>query len=420
MRLSAIYKQYTFLSLILILLIGGIIHYVIFQQTIHYTANESLREYQKTLLKFVGQHDSLMTAGELGVKEGRLLFIPTQSPEDDTFFQDTLIQDSRNGKYRNFRIINFPVEAKGESYRALIFLRTMGDGDLVRATALSFICLFLLFTLFVFLISHFFTRKIWIPFSVFLEELKLVDLNRGSRLNFSPTKIDEINELDDAYSRMMNRIRNDYQNMKELSENITHELQTPLTIMRSKIDLLLQNTRNDEEMITTLQSLQASINRISRFNRSLMLLTRIDNNVYVEKEALDMGALIGQKIDDYNEILAMRAIQTNLKIHSPFLHNMNEVLAEVLINNVLSNAIKYNPVSEGFLNVEIDSNSIVLENRFEEELPAGDLFTRFNKNKRYADSNGLGLSIVKAVCEKSQLQVAIEVELPVFRLRIFK
>ena len=417
MRLSAICKQYTFFTLSVILLIGAGIHYWIFRETIHHTADETLSDYQGVLENYVARQDSLMPAELLGVKNNRLRYILTPDTSG-AFFRDTVIRDPRNNKNRNFRVINFPIQVKEHNYRAEISLRTLGNHDHFLATFLSFICVFGLFVLFVFLLVHFFSRKIFIPFNCFMEELRHADLKKHSHLTFSATNIDEIKELHDTYQKMMERIQADYRTMKELSDNITHELQTPLTIMRSKIDLLLQQSGQEEESVLLLQSNQANINSLSRFNRSLMLLTRIGNHPHGECERIDLGELCVLKLEDYAEILDGRGIRAEINILSGFTPFIHEPLAEVLINNLLSNAIKYNLNRDGYLRILCTEAELVVENSFNGDLPAGNLFDRFVKNKRLPDSTGLGLAIVKAICDKFQLTVSYEAEKDCFRIRI--
>lgn len=418
-QVATVFRQYIFASLSVILLIGLAVHFWIFRETINHTADETLHEYETVIKKYAFERDTLLGAYRLGVKEDRLHYMQT-TVEDcrGSFMRDTMIQDSRNGKLRKFRVFNFPLTVKGTPYRAEVSLRTLGSHDHFRATLFSYICVLGLLALFVFLLVHFLTRKILNPFYAFMDEVRHTDLKHTHRIVFSPTEIEEFNELYDVYKNMFERIQKDYQTMKELSDNISHELQTPLAIMRSKTDLLLQKNQSDEESVRLLQSLQTNINRLSRFNRSLMLLTRIGNHAEGKSVAVDLTALCEMKLQDYAEMLEMRDIASEISVKEPFCQQMYEPLAEVLINNLLSNAMKYNLLTNGFIRITSYRDILIIENPFIGTLPEGDLFERFIKNKEVSDSNGLGLAIVKAICDKFGLVPLWEVDDNLFRIRI--
>ena len=407
MKLSRLYKQYSILALLVVVLVGSIFQYLIFKHSINLSADDNLDELKKTLIKFVAHNDTFMTAGELGVKNGRLKYIIVPSTDFKTYHQDTVIWNEKSKKFRDFRIINFPVRIKDQPYKVTISLRTMGDNDLITSTFFSFICIFLLLLLYILLISHFFTKKIWVPFRLFLHELKTTDISKQNTFSFSKTSIDEINELEKAYSRMMKRIQNDYRKTKELSENITHELQTPLTILRSKVDHLQQKYEHDEQTMTILQSLQNNINRVSYFNRSLMLLTRINNDQYCESSLLDFSNVIRDKTDDYIEIIQAKKIAIFINQSGSFIHKINPTLLDLMINNIITNAVKYNTSDSAYINIDISDEKIIIENPYEGSLPDGNLFERFKKDKKRKDSTGLGLSIVEAICTKFHLNIAI-------------
>lgn len=416
MKLSRLYKQYSIIALLVVVLIGSVFQYLIFKNSMNLSADDNLDELKHSLIKYVERNDAFMTAGELGVKNGRLKYMLVSSSDFETYHEDTVIWSEKAKKFRDFRIINFPVRIKNQPYKVSISLRTMGHEDLITSTFFSFICVFFLLLLYILLISHFFTKNIWDPFRLFLNELKTTDISKQNTFSFSRTNIDEINELEKAYSRMMKRIQNDYRKTKELSENITHELQTPLTILRSKVDHLQQIYEQDEHTMAILQSLQNNINRVSYFNRSLMLLTRINNDQYCEFALFDFSVIIREKTDDYIEIIHAKNITLSINQSGSFIHEINPTLLDLMINNIITNAVKYNRSRSGYITITINADEIVFENPYEGSLPNGNLFERFKKDKKQKDSTGLGLSIVEAICKKFHLKIAIEATDQKFRI----
>lgn len=398
MRLSQLCRNYILGSLVCVLILGGMIHYFIFRNTLHHTADESLNEYRRILLRELIRTDTLPDAKNVGVKPQRLRYDLIGDGAVKDSYRDTLIYHEKTNQFRSFRILSFPVEAGDKRYRASIFLRTMGGHDTLRTILFSYACIFLLFLLFTFLLIHFLSRKIWIPFQSFLRELRNVGVDTRKTFSFAHSEIEEIRELDNVYTLMLKRIQTDFRKTRELSENITHEIQTPLTIMRSRIDSLLQKYEKDEDTLLVLQSLQENINRLSRFNRSLILLSRIQQE-YFDEEPISFNEMIREKIEEYQDFIDHKQILLNFEEKGMFTVVLNRSLAEILINNLFSNALRYTN-AKGFISIVIADKQLILSNSYEGALPAGDLFLRFKKNKKHPDSNGLGLSIVKEICTR--------------------
>ena len=406
MKLSKIYSRYSFLATFIVIVLCALTQYIIFESLANKTSDETLTDYKKNLLKMVAQKGRLVDDIELGIKKGRLIYkqyLPAGN--ERTQFNDTTIWHHKTQKYRSFRTITFPVKVQDKDYLAVILLRTMGKKDMMFATIFTFICIFLLLMLYIILMRGFITAKIWKPMKRFIDELGQASIHSDIKYEFTKSSVDEISQLEKAFMQMMNRIHRDFRKSKEWSENVTHEMQTPLTIMRSKIDLLLEMHQEDSKTIELLHIMQININRISLFNRSLMLLTRINNQQYDNKILCEFNRYIREKGEEYNEFFELKNITYTLKEDALFIHEIDEALLCILLNNIFSNAMRYTSKENGEIAVLIEENKICITNSYIGDIPEGDLFNRFNRSSSREDSTGLGLSIVKAIADLSELKV---------------
>ena len=258
--------------------------------------------------------------------------------------------------------------------------------------------LILLVTLF--LINRFFLNKLWKPFNTTLQQIKQFNLSGRNNINLEQSKITEFTELNHAVSIMTNRVSQDYDEIKNFTENASHEIQTPLAIIKSKLELLSQSENLKEEQMNTIQSVYEATNRLSKLNQSLILLTKIDNQQFRESEEVNISILINKHLSNYEELIAAKLITIKKNIEDNVKMNMNETLAEILIANLITNAIKHN-IDKGIIEITLTNNRLCISNTgIPLECDPSELFERFKKDKVSSESLGLGLSIVKKICER--------------------
>ena len=213
------------------------------------------------------------------------------------------------------------------------------------------------------------------------------------------TNINEFAELNSAVDSMTKKASRDYNEIKSFTENASHEIQTPLAIILSKLELLSQSETLKEEQMNIIQTIAETTNRLSKLNQSLILLTKIDNRQFRETTPVDISALIIHHLNNYEELLHAKEIKLAKEIQPGVMVSMNETLAEILIINLLSNAIKHN-VEKGIINIKLTSNVLSVSNTGNKpDTPPSVYFERFKKGSDSNESLGLGLSIVKKICE---------------------
>nr|WP_262918891.1 HAMP domain-containing sensor histidine kinase [Tunicatimonas sp. TK19036] len=209
---------------------------------------------------------------------------------------------------------------------------------------------------------------------------------------------------------MTDKIRADYLHLKEFTENASHEMQTPLAIIRTNLDLLTQSELQEDQHALITRISQASY-RMSSTHRALLLLSKIENQQFREQTPVDFYALVASRLEEFSDFIEAKKLKVNIEAYSKTLvFVMNHHLADILISNLLTNAIKHN-FPEGYLDIHFTAAKLTVINsgpplRHSPE----QLFQRFSKDNPSTDSAGLGMAIMKVICDKYKIQLSYRSE----------
>lgn len=267
----------------------------------------------------------------------------------------------------------------------------------------------LLIILCVSITARYLSRRVFSPFRQTMKEVHNFNIRQKENIKFPATSTKEFKELNDFLGKMTERVREDYAAVKEFSENASHELQTPLAVMRSKLELLTETNINEPQAIL-IADMQNAIEKLSRINRSLILLTKLENQEFEASENVQFCRITRELLGGYADRIALK----NLTLHTTLEKNVSltihPTLAEILVTNLLGNAIRHN-LDGGYINVELTRSFLKMSNAgLPPEIPVEDLFKRFRKSNQCADSTGLGLAIVKQICEVTDFDIEYEFE----------
>ena len=203
---------------------------------------------------------------------------------------------------------------------------------------------------------------------------------------------------EDAVQKAMERAEYYFDRQNSFIGNASHELQTPLAILGTRLEWLMNSDTLSEEQMTEIIKMQRSLSRLVRLNRTLLLLSKIENGQFPETTEVDVAAIIRENIEIYSEIYADREISCTLQLPDGFKVSMNESLATTLISNLLKNSFVHNS-NGGCVKVSIDGNTLTVANSGKEPLDASRIFERFY-HKGNSDSTGLGLPLVSSIAER--------------------
>lgn len=239
--------------------------------------------------------------------------------------------------------------------------------------------------------------------------MKDFNVHHGDKLTLSEQEIYEFNELNSALNKMTDKILNDYQSLREFTENASHEIQTPLALINSRIEGLIQDSSISGKHIQWIQDIHESAMRLSKLNHALLLLAKIDNGQYQEAEVLDLTAIVKRHLEEMEEVFVLKTITVSIERDEAFNVTINPTLADILVSNILNNAVKHNLPTSGFITIRISTEGLRVANSgMPLTTDPRKLFERFQKQNKSTASLGLGLAIVNKICEMSQLAVEYE------------
>jgi signal transduction histidine kinase len=242
------------------------------------------------------------------------------------------------------------------------------------------------------------------PFKETLKVIELFNIRHKEKIQLPTTNTREFKELNSFVKAMTDKAVDEYVSLKEFTENASHELQTPVAVMKVKLELLAESAiTNEQALIIT--DVQESLEKLSRINSSLVLLTRLENHEYSTHEPLHFCKLINETLDFYKELLEMKSLSLTKNVASSVYVSLNPMLGQLLLNNLISNAIRHNS-GAGRIEVELTHEALIIKNTgAEPNVPTSELFQRFKKGNQSGKSIGIGLAIVKQICDIHQFDI---------------
>lgn len=306
--------------------------------------------------------------------------------------------------FRQYRTI---VTIKNQSYILTIRKSLLEHDDLIITILLTEVLLIILLFIGFYFVNNRILYQLWEPFYQTLNNIKKYNLTSGgSQVSFPNTEIQEFQDLNKEMNRMISKIHKDYVNLKEFTENASHELQTPLSVIKSKIELLMQGEHDQIDQMKLISDAYDAVGKLAKLNQALLLLAKIENNQYPKYEPIDFSQLLQNKVAVYEDIAELKQLDFKVDIQDHVILQINNYLAEVLLNNLLSNSIKHNYEGGDIQYILTDQSLIVANTGQEPEIKIEKLFNRFQKASTNRDSIGLGLAIVKAICDLYHFKIS--------------
>lgn len=272
------------------------------------------------------------------------------------------------------------------------------EEDLIEGIMIQFALIAGVLGLSLILMMRIISKRLWIPFDDTLKHIERFTLEGEQLPHFMESDVREFVRLNTALTSLMENNLKSYKLQKQFSENASHELQTPLAVFQSKLDILLQQPDLTEGQADIVQSLYVVSNRLSRLNKNLLLLAKIENKQYKQTEQVDLQEVLE------GILLLLETLTEGITVHkdldnAALLLQANKLLLESLINNLIINAVRHN-VPDGDIFIQVKERQLIVSNTsLEGKLDDRFLFHRFYRPSEKVKGNGLGLAIVKAICD---------------------
>lgn len=405
-KLLSVTNRYYLISISLFFIFAGVMLFYMIHHHLNEELNEELKAEKTQICKTMRSLDSLNSYSLVLNDNLTVKKINSSTRIQSTLFDSTIF-DNNEMEYIPYRVIRFTSPTLKTNYIITIKKSQIESEDLAYSIFLSLIMIFGLFSIMLFIFNYYFSKKLWSPFLKTIRSIKTLNIsNSETAFESSTTHIQEFNELNSSLLQMINRIKSDFNRMKEFSENAAHELHTPLSIIRTKLESLLQSKNlNNEDAQLINQALENTV-RLSKINQTLLLLTKIENHQFEKKQIITISEVFRKFIELYDETIADKELKVNVKIEEEFICEMHPVLVDVLLSNLLSNAIKHN-IQKGTLSIRFKKDEFEITNSgLSPEYPCELLFTRFKKGNHHSSEHlGLGLALVKEIVDTNNLQV---------------
>jgi len=306
----------------------------------------------------------------------------------------------------------------GQHYRITTYSFIPSFYELLPGVVDSFKWILLLLLVLVIISGGLISKYILAPFKRTIRVIQSFDLKQKDPIRLSSTRTSEFRELNQFLRKMTEKAQEDYQSLKEFTENASHELQTPTAIIRGKLDLLMDSDIRDEQAIL-IAEMQNALERLSRIHSSLTLLTKLENDEYEAKEPVNISALVRETLNSFDELIEMKSLVLEANIEKGVSIPLHAALADLLVTNLISNAIRHNAPEggalvpggipgggRGLIRVNLSWDGLVVVNTGREpQVPTAELFERFKKGNAGSDSIGIGLAIVRQICELSGFDI---------------
>lgn len=408
--LSYTYRKLALLLFLLMAVWGVLFYYAIIDEVVDET-DDTLENYGEILMESALHDPSILET------EGSLM----------SFYKFTPISEEEGRHYRQVfydATVYIELEDEDEPVRVMCTAFRMPDGqyyelklmisilerdDMVEAMLWYLGALFLLFLICTSIGIQLVLKGVFRPLHRLLDWLHCIQPGKEVPPLDNPTKIREFRQLSDAALDMGNRSYKAYEEQKQFIENASHELQTPLAIVRGKVELLAESEGMTEQQMEQLDEIYATLGRAVKLNKSLLLLSRIENGQYTEMEDVSVDEILDELLPDLMDIYEHKQVRLIRKREEqPFIIRCNHSLAQILVSNLVKNSLLHNR-EEGELQVLTTPTSLVIKNTGDVPLDGEKLFRRFYHGMdSKKDSTGLGLAIARSIALSSSLKLTYE------------
>ncbi|WP_424961490.1 sensor histidine kinase [Ekhidna sp.] len=386
---------FVFVSLI-VFLVGGVISFNVMMREVNYEQRRFLTERLDRV------ENRLATRPvEDTLRWTKLIIVRLNYKEEEsTTFSDTLVMHSQLERMEPHLRLDAVRNVNGSSYWISLYDIIIEPDDIRDGLVESLVTMYLILLGAVIIIGFLASYYILRPFNLTLEVIKNFSLTKpDQKLKFPKSTVSEFKRLNRFLDEMTRKVKSDYQSLKEFSENASHEFQTPIAIVQSKLEVLMDGDNLTKEQIEQITYAQHTIKRLSNLSNALALLTKIENQEFANISEIKLSETLTNILEEFKELIELKSIELKISLVGNLVIQADLVLIELLLTNLINNAIRHN-WEGGKIEVSLSEDTLEISNTGHTlDIPGDELFERFKKSNQSAKSMGLGLAIVKKICD---------------------
>lgn len=406
MKLINLLTIWYILITMIALFLGGLLIFKKFESEIDF---ELGRELDRQIDAYAERIQSGAPADRLIYDKLEILEIPYDLPLEELYLRDTVAYHDPMNRAENQLKASKSYKINGKHYRISYYNVVVETEDITETVVITMLSVFLIQLLFLGFFTRIGSKKILRPFHKTLDQIRSFNFQKNEPIHLPKNSIAEFEKLNSFLEKMSQKLLLDYRQIKEFSENLSHEIQTPSAIIRGKLEHLMNENIN-ENQAQMIQAAYQSNEKINKIVRSLSMLAKLENEEFEAPEKIDLSPIVRKLIEGMEELIELKNLEVKTQIQENSMVKIHPFIAEVLIQNLINNAIKHNSEG-GKLYVELNDYSLRIENSG--AIPDKDpeeFFGRFSKGNTNSDSIGLGLSIVKQICRRYNLRPIYRIE----------
>lgn len=411
--MKLIYYVIIRISLVLSVLLTGwaIFFYFAVMDEVNDEVDDSLEDYSEIIIIRALAGEELPSKNTASNNQYFLREVTEEYAEsrDDIIYKDSMVYIPEKDETEPARILTTIFKDDGERYFELtVATPSIEKDDLKNAMAGWMIFLYVALLLTIIIINVWVFYRNMRPLYVLLHWLDKYHIGKKNGPLQNNTKVSEFRKLNEAAVRYAERSEQMFEQQKQFIGNASHEMQTPLAICRNRLEMLMEDENLSESQLEELMKTHQTLEHITKLNKSLLLLSKIENGQFADTTQVEVNELLKQYLEDYEEVYQYRKIIMDVEEEGFFYLTMNETLAVVLLTNLLKNAFVHN-IDGGHIRIVITSHSVTFCNTGEgQPLDTQRVFERFYQGKKKEGSTGLGLAIADTICKMQSLRLCYE------------
>ncbi|MBP9140810.1 MAG: HAMP domain-containing histidine kinase [Chitinophagales bacterium] len=377
--------------------------------------DEGLENYKRLIIQNASQDSTIL---EQHAFDENFFSIQKRSKKQAFSIRDRYIDtllymqddDDKETEAEPVRMLITAFELKGQYYELKVANSMVEEDDLIESLLHDTIWLYVSLIIGIILINNFVLKKLWKPFYALLNQLKNFRLGKTQALPSVKTKTKEFTDLQNVVNVLLQHTTQTYEQQKQFIGNASHELQTPLAIATNKLELLIEKGDLQNEQAENIAEVMGIIERLVRLNKSLLLLTKIENKQFLDNQTVSLNEIVRKNVSDLEEIALFKNVKFYVNETAQLSVQMDASLANVIISNLLRNAIFHN-IPNGSVTLLITDKAVKISNTGSGQMLDKNLtFTRFYKPNNQTSGTGLGLAIVKAISDAYNFKVSYSFE----------
>jgi len=312
--------------------------------------------------------------------------------------RDTLVFYEGSKQALPFEIQTTNLQWNGKPYHITTYTSSTEVSHLIVKVFLTEAVILVLLLIAIVVLNRKSSRLLWKPFFGAMKEIKEYDIIRNKTPDLPvQTETTEFDELNTVITDLIDNVNTAYYNQKQFVENASHEMQTPLAIIRSKLELLINQPNLTEKAAFLLGDITEANDRLSQMNRTLLLLAKIENSQFPDTEEINMSSILRQLLHNFQQHYE-NFPELTINIENDVSVKSDRSLAEILMSNLVNNSILHNK-TEGKINIVLQPSFFLIENTgLPLDVNPEELFERFKKGSHQTKTTGLGLALVKQIC----------------------